>query len=126
MIYLGVLIGIGIISAMIYLALNKKSNFQTRVASLAALALMFLTTVICLFIVFTDNRVPQDVSVLIVGAPPEVVEKGGNNATGLVFLVIFLIAIFFLISYLSMRENRKTNNQKSVENNKSSSSNFDY
>jgi len=107
MVYLGVLLGIGIISAMIYLALSKKSNFTTRLASLIALGLMFLTIVICLFMIFTDNRVPVDESVLIVGAPVEVVKKGNDNTMVLLLLIIILLGIFSLLIFLSMKENKK-------------------
>jgi len=106
-IYLGVLLGIGIMGAMVFLALNKKSNFATRLASLIALGIMFLTIVICLFMIFTDNRVPVDESVLIVGAPVEVVQKGNDNTMALLLVVIFLVGIFSLLIFLAMKENKK-------------------
>jgi len=107
LIYMGVLLGLGIMAAMVYLALDKKSNLHTRIAALVAIALMLITVIICLVLVFTDNTVPVDESVLIVGAPAEVKEDGGGDTMILLLLIIFLIAIFILIALLAMRENRK-------------------
>ena len=109
MILAGILIGVGIITGMVYLALNKKSDFVTRLASLIALGIMFLTIVICVFLIFTDNRVPVDESVLIVGAPVEVVKKGNDNTMELILLIIFLIGMFSVIAFLAMKENRRHN-----------------
>ena len=91
--------------AMIYLAVDKKSNFQTRLVSLGALAAMILTVIICLFIIFTDNRVPIDPSNLIVGAPVEVKEE--NNIPALLFSIIFFLALFLVIAFLAMKEHKK-------------------
>jgi cbb3-type cytochrome oxidase subunit 3 len=107
MTYLGVLLGIVIMAAMIRLAVNRKSNLPVRIASLAALALMILTIIICIFIIFTDNRVPVDPSVLIVGAPVEVKEDKNDNFWVMILLIIFLIAVFSAITYLAMKENKK-------------------
>ena len=107
MTYLGVLIGLIIMAVMVYLAIDKKSNLPTRIASLAALALMILTVGICIFIVFTDNRVPVDPSVLIVGAPVEVKEDKNDNLGVVILLIIFLIAVFSVIAFIAMKENKK-------------------
>ena len=107
MTYLGVLIGIIIMAVMVYLAVDKKSNFPTRIASLAALALMILTVAICIYIVMTDNRVPVDPSVLIVGAPVEVKEDKNDNLGVVALLIIFLIALFSIIAFIAMKENKK-------------------
>jgi len=105
--YLGILIGLAIIGAMVYLALDKKSNFATRVASLIALGVMMLTIAICLVLIFTDNRVPVDESVLIVGAPVETVKSGGNNTMELLLLIIFMAGVFTWVVILAMKENKK-------------------
>jgi cytochrome bd-type quinol oxidase subunit 1 len=107
MTYLGVIIGLIIMAAIIYLAVNKKSNFAVRIACLAALALMMLTIIICVFLVFTDNRVPVDISVLIVGAPAAVKEDKNNNLWGMILLILFLFAILFVIAFIVMKENKK-------------------
>jgi amino acid transporter len=107
MIYVGVLLGIAIMSAIIYMAVDKKSTFIVRIASLIALGIMMLTIIICLIMIFTDDRVPVDESVLIVGAPVEVKKEGGQNNWGLTLLIIVLIGIFGFIVFLAMKENRK-------------------
>jgi len=107
MVYLGVILGVGIMTAMIYMALDKKSSFQTRIAALIAIALMMITVVICVVIVLTDNRVPVDPSKLIVGEPPEVAEGGSGNLMVILLLIIFLIGIFILIAIMAMRENKR-------------------
>jgi len=106
MIYLGILLGIGIMAAMIYLAFDKKTSSAMKKACLIALGIMVLTVIVCLFLIFTDTRVPVDPSRLIVGEPPAVKETGSNTMV-LLLLVIFLIAIFTVIVYLAIREDKK-------------------
>jgi amino acid transporter len=107
MIYLGVLLGLGLMAAMISMALNKKSNFAVRIASLGALALMVLTIIICLFIIFTDDRVVIDESVLIVGAPVEIQQAESGNVTIVLLLIIILLALFGVVVFQAMKEQRK-------------------
>jgi cytochrome bd-type quinol oxidase subunit 2 len=102
------MLGLVIMAAMIYMALNKQSNFAVRLASIAAIFLMLLTIVICLIVALTDNRVPVDESVLIVGAPPpETFQGSTTNTFVLLLLILFLIAFFIIITIFSMREHRK-------------------
>jgi len=110
--FFAVLIGIIIMGAVSYLALDKKSTFLVRMVSLAALALMILSVIICLVIVLTDNRVPVDESYPIIGPPPETAPKEENNGNLLVLLfsILFLVALFVIITVLTMRENKKSKN----------------
>jgi len=107
MVFFGVLIGIIIFSAIIYMALNKKSNFLTRMAALGAIAVMIITVIICLIIAFSENTVPLDPSTLIVG---EVIEpdKGGGNTPILLVFILLLLLFFGIIFILTMREHKKT------------------
>jgi len=106
MILVGVIVGIIILGAMIFLAVDKKSTFTIRLASLGAIALMFIALIICLIIIFTDNTVPVDPSVLIVGAPPPVKEKKANVFP--IFLsIIVMIGLFVFIAVLAMKEHKK-------------------
>jgi len=107
MLLLGILLGMGIMGGMIYMAVDKKSTFIVRIASLIALGLMILTIIICLIMVFTDNRVPVDESILIVGAPVETKKDNGHSIWVLMMIVIVLISIFFVIILVAMKENRK-------------------
>ena len=111
MIFFGIVIGIVIMAAMIYLAIDKKSNFQTRVASLIALAVMILTVIICIILILTDTAVPFDPSTLIVGAPVEV-QDDNTNIIGIILPIIFLLAMFAVIVFLAMKEHKKHLTQK--------------
>jgi cytochrome bd-type quinol oxidase subunit 2 len=102
----GVLIGIIALGGMVYLAVDKKSTLTVRLASLAAIAVMLITVVICFIVVLNDNRVPIDPSTLIVGAPPAAPPKK-NNSVSIVLLIIFAAAIFTFIAVAAMRENKK-------------------
>jgi len=102
----GIIIGIALMGGMGYLALDKKSTFHVRLASLGALAVMILTSIICLFLVFTVHPVTIDESVLIVGAPAEVKEDD-TNYTALIFLIVFFVLLFITIAVLSLREHKR-------------------
>ena len=91
-----------------YLALDKKSNFRTRLAALGALALMIITVIICLVIVLTDNKVVIDESIIIVGAPVEIKDESNNSLFSLLFSIIFLLGLFAVVFVLAMREHKKT------------------
>jgi hypothetical protein len=112
MVYFGVLLGLTILTAMVFLALNKKSTLKIRIAALAALGLMILTIVICLFIIFTDNRVPVDASIVIVGAVPQVQETDSTPGMIIMLFFIFMIAFFVILVVLAMKEHRKHNPKK--------------
>ena len=106
MIYGGILFALILMAVMVNLAVSKKSNSQTRIAAVIALAVMVLSVIICLFIAFTDTTVALDPSRLIVGEPPETKKEGGNSYV-LILLVVFLIAIFVIVAILATKENRK-------------------
>ena len=125
MIYLGILLGIGIMAATIYMVFDKKSTPVIRIACLIALGVMVLTTIICLIMIFTGNqKVVVDESILIVGAPIETVDTGNSGTIVLMILVIILIGLFSLIAHHAIKENKKSNPKKSDK--KNYSSNFDF
>ena len=93
-------------TVMIYMAVNKKSNVQTRIASIIALTIMVLTVIVCLIVVFTDTSVPIDPSRLIVGEPPPVQEKSGNSFV-LILLILFLVAMLVMVAVYARREAKK-------------------
>ena len=98
--------------AMIYLALDKKSNFPTRLASLGALAVMIITVIICLFIILTDNTVPFDPSTLIVGAAVEEPEEN-HDMMAFILTIFFFLVLFLTIAFLALREHKKSITKKS-------------
>jgi len=112
MILVGIIIGIIILVAMIYLAVDKKSSFVIRLASLGAIALMFIALIICIIIIVSDNTVPIDPSTLIVGAPPPVKEKK-NNLLPIILSIVIMVTMFVFIAVLAMKENKK--NQPKVK-----------
>ena len=112
MIYLGILLSIAIMGAVISMAFNKKSSFAVRIACLIALGLMLLTIIICLVFAMTDNKVVVDESVLIVGAPVETKKAGSDNLLVLLLLIIFLVAFFVVVAVLAIKEHKKLNANK--------------
>jgi len=106
MLFAGIIIAIAILSATVYLALDKKSTLIIRLACLGAIALMLITLVICAIVVLTDNRIPVDPSVLIVGAPTEKKEVK-NNSLAIFSIIGFVIVIFIFIAILTLREHKK-------------------
>jgi len=112
MILVGSIIGLITLAAMIYLALDKKSSFVIRLASLGAIALMFIALIICIIIIVSDNTVPIDPSTLIVGAPPPVKEKK-TNLFPIILTIVIMVALFVYIAVLAMKENKKNQTKKS-------------
>jgi formate hydrogenlyase subunit 3/multisubunit Na+/H+ antiporter MnhD subunit len=125
MIVMGIILGIAIMGAMVFLIFDKKSTPTVRVASLIALGIMVLTVIICVFMIFTDNRVPVDPSVLIVGAPVETKKESDSNIWIILLLIIILASMFVLVAIHTIRENRK-NKPKLNNNNSGISTNFDF
>jgi len=110
MIIFGVLLGIIILIAMIYMALSKQSNFTIRIASLIALAVMIITVIICLFLVLVGDKPPVDESIVFVATPPPAPPKSYNFMV-LLLLVIFMVSLFAIVLFLSLRERGKKPNK---------------
>ena len=94
---------------MVTMALRKDSALPVRMAALGAIALMILTIIICLIFIFNKETVIIDPSVLIVGAPPvenKPVEKGSSMI--MILFILFLLVLFGVIAYLSMKEHKKS------------------
>jgi ABC-type Fe3+-siderophore transport system permease subunit len=106
MIFAGVIIGLIILAAIAYIALDKKSSFPVRLASLGAIAIMFITVIICIIVISSDKTVPVDPSMLIVGAPTEVQEKKNNSFT-IIFSIVLMVALFVFIAVMAMKEHKK-------------------
>ena len=111
MILVGIIIGVVILAAMVYLAVDKKSSFIIRLASLGAIALMFIALLICIIVILSDNSVPIDPSTLIVGAPPPVKEKK-SNLLPVILSIIIMVSLFVFIAVLAMKEHKKSQPKK--------------
>lgn len=107
MIVMGVIVGLAIMGAMVFLIFDKKSTPTVRVASLIALGIMVLTVIICVFMVITDDTVVVDPSVLIVGAPVEKKESSSGNIWIILLLIVILGALFAFVAVHTVKENRK-------------------
>jgi cytochrome bd-type quinol oxidase subunit 1 len=107
MIIFGVVLGLAIMAAMVYLALNKKSGFAVRLAALIALALMIITVIVCLFIVFGGRTALVEESVLAIEDAVPVEAEQGNNSLTLLLVFMFLFVFFAIVVLLSLREHRK-------------------
>jgi uncharacterized membrane protein YqjE len=117
MVFVGVIIGVIILAAIVYMAVDKKSTLTIRLASIGAIAVMFIALIICLIIIFSDKTVPVDPSLLIVGAPAEVQEKK-SNPFAIVLSIIFIVTLFVFIVIVAMKEYKK-NKPKTDDDNTS-------
>jgi amino acid transporter len=96
-----------LLSAITYTALSKKTGPRTRIAALIALAVMILTVIVCLVLIFggtalvkTGDPLPADIPVDKPSAP-------GNDWWVLLAFIVFLIALFAVVAVLSFREQRR-------------------
>ncbi|MCL2808778.1 MAG: hypothetical protein FWD24_01790 [Treponema sp.] len=106
MIFFGIVLGLAIMGAVSYLALDKKSTFHIRLASLAALGIMVLTVIICIIVALSTGRTfAVDMSTYIVGEPTEIVEE--TNVFAIIFSVLFFLALFVVVAVLAMKEQKK-------------------
>ena len=102
-----VLISLGVVSlaGIIFVAVSRKSGLKHRVAALAALALMIITVIICLFQIFgmSVSEEGTDYS----GMPPSSVPASQESNTGIMIaFIIFMILLFMVVLLLSIREHR--------------------
>ena len=112
-----ILIPLGIITlaVIIYMAVSRKSSFRLRLVALGALALMFVTIIICLLFIFGVLGTETETVQMMPDAPPlpETTSTSSNPAP-LILLIIVLIALFGGIIFLSLREQKRSKNMKVV------------
>jgi hypothetical protein len=106
------------LAAIIYVALSKKTGPRTRIAALAALAVMFLSVIVCGILIFsgtalvrTGNLVPADLPVENPAAPAA---DGGI----LLAFIVFMAVLFAVVAVLSFREQRRSRNAKQASGSK--------
>jgi len=110
---LKVTLSIIILSAMIYLAVSKKSTFQIRLAALGALALMVITVIICMVRIF-NNLAAGNTTQAYPDMP--VTETAPPNGMVLVSFIVFFLIFFAVILLLSLREQRRAVNAANSAN----------
>ena len=110
-VYVLAVLGLAVLAGIIYVALSKKSSFGVRIAALAALALMIASVIVCIFMIFgvpvAEVEVQQVMPQMMTQEMPPVSEAEENN--GLLFLIVFLVAMFLLVLVLSIREQYRSN-----------------
>jgi FtsH-binding integral membrane protein len=115
MIYFGFVLAMAIMGGTIYMVFDKKSDYLTRLASVIALGVMLLTVIICLFIALTNDTVPVDDSVIIVGAPVVTKKDISGNIMPLALSVILIIVFYVVIFFVSIKGQKKNTPKKKTE-----------
>jgi heme/copper-type cytochrome/quinol oxidase subunit 4 len=107
----GIVLGIAMLLAVVYVAVSKKSSFTLRIAALVALGVMIVTVIICLFMVLGTDQTPK--GPFLPDAPPvEELPPSGSNYMVLLLFVLFLVGLFLMVLLISMREHRKSENER--------------
>jgi len=100
-----IFISVIILSAIIYLAVSRRSSFQIRIAALVALGAMIITVIICLFRIFMAPAAAAKTPLYPDMPPPDPVPP--PNTMALVLVVVVLLALFMVVMLLSLREQRR-------------------
>jgi len=98
-------ISIVVLVAMVYFALSRQSTFPIRLAALGALAVMFITVIICIIRVFNNAIATAKIQPYPDMPPPP--EPPPPNYVGLVSFIVFLLVVFGVVLLLSLREQRR-------------------
>jgi amino acid transporter len=101
------------LSAIMYIALSKKTGPRTRIAALIALAVMILTVIVCLIVIFGGTALVKTGEALPADLPVENPAVPGNNVWILLAFIVFLIVLFAVVAVLSFREQRRPQNTRS-------------
>jgi amino acid permease len=108
MIIFGLLFGLGILAAIVYLALSKKSSFSVRFASIIALAFMIIAVIVCLFLIFGNPTVIVEKSILQMENPIPIQTEEDSGSVVLLLLVMLLLVLFAIIVISFIKERRKS------------------
>jgi len=88
------------------MAVSKKSTFKVRIAALGALALMIASVIIC-FIVYYKNAAAPKTLFLPDMLPSEMPPPAKNSPVTMIMLSVFLVAMFAVIFFLALREQKR-------------------
>jgi uncharacterized protein YneF (UPF0154 family) len=113
--FLLILFGLAIFASVIYVAISRKSSFKVRIAALIALALMLVTVIVSLFIIFGMTTTTSAVVMVLPDEPPLDEPLAKTNITELAAFILFLLALFLLVSILSIREHRRSERAASLQ-----------
>ena len=109
-----IILGLGALGGVVYMALSSKSTFKLRVVALGALVLMILTVIVCLFVYFRTDTAPKQLilpDTLPSDIPPP---SSGDSPLALIVFVIFLVGLFVAIFMLAMREQKRADGKKGI------------
>jgi amino acid transporter len=114
MFYFAVLLALAAIplAFIIYMALSKKSGPRTRIAALIALAVMILTVIMCLFVIFGGAALVKGDDIRPPDMPVEKTSAPGNDLWILLAFTIFMVVLFAAVAVLSFREQRRLQRDK--------------
>ena len=103
-------LGVIILAGIIFLAVSRKSTLKVRITALSALALMIITVIICLFLIFGVGTVkvqqlPQS------ALPSDAQPAPESNAIPFILMIVFLLVLFFAILMMSIREQKRSENK---------------
>jgi cytochrome bd-type quinol oxidase subunit 2 len=97
-----------LLSGIVYLAISHRSPFKVRLAALGALAVMIITVIICVFRIFMAPAVAQ-VPLYPDSPPPPPAPP--PNTMALVLFIVILIAMFLVVLFISIREQRRVTSE---------------
>jgi TRAP-type C4-dicarboxylate transport system permease small subunit len=92
---------------IMYVAVSKKTGPRTRIAALIALAVMILTVIACLFIIFGGAALVKGDAIRPLDIPAENTSAPGSDLWVLLAFIIFLSVLFVVVAVLSFRERRR-------------------
>jgi len=99
-------------AAMIVLALSKKSSFRMRVSALVALALMIVSLIVCVLVLFSVRTAEKGLPVFTDIPPAETTQQAPASGNVWLTFIVFLIAMFLLVLVLSIREQRRAGKRR--------------
>jgi formate hydrogenlyase subunit 3/multisubunit Na+/H+ antiporter MnhD subunit len=100
-------VGVIILAAVIYLAVSPKSNFRIRIAALIALAVMLISVIVSLILIFGIGPARPEGPFLPFAEAVEQPPESKGNLLALTGFILFLVALFMLVFFMSLREQRK-------------------
>ncbi|MDR0624268.1 MAG: hypothetical protein LBG10_07535 [Treponema sp.] len=95
------------LAGIIYAALSKKTGPRTKTAALIALAVMILTVIVCLVIIFGGAALVRSGEIVPVDIPAEKPAAPANDLWILLAFIVFMIVLFVVVAVLSFREQRR-------------------
>ena len=110
-----IFLGLITLSAVIYLAVSKRSSFTIRIAALVALGVMILSVIVSLCVIFLGLGAPKPEGPLLPfleQSPEPPAAKG--NIMALAGFILFLIALFVVVFALSIREQRRRGEDRAL------------